>query len=83
MSHVPYASVVGIIMYDMVCTRFDVSHIVDVIRKYMKTQEKSIGRQQNGLCYLKGTLMSIWFQENTRTPLTLTLGMQIQIMLEI
>ena len=35
MSHVPYASAVGSIMYAMVCTRPDSSHVVSVISRYM------------------------------------------------
>ena len=35
MSEVPYASVVGILMYAMVCTRPDILHAVGVVSKYM------------------------------------------------
>ena len=35
MSHAPYASVVGSLMYAMVCTRLDISHVVGVLRRYM------------------------------------------------
>ena len=35
MSHVPYASVVGILMYAMVCTSLVISHAVGVLSKYM------------------------------------------------
>ena len=35
MSKVPYANVVGCLMYLMVCTRPDISHAVSVISKYM------------------------------------------------
>ena len=34
-SHVPYATAVGSIMYAMVCTRPDISHAVSVISQYM------------------------------------------------
>jgi hypothetical protein len=37
MECVPYASVVGSIMYAMVCTRPNISHSVGVLRKYMST----------------------------------------------
>ena len=40
MSHVPYASVVGRLMYAMVCTRPDISHAVGVSSKYMPKQRK-------------------------------------------
>ena len=35
MSHVPYASVVGSLMYAMVCTRLDIAHAVGVLTRYM------------------------------------------------
>jgi hypothetical protein len=35
MARVPYASFVGIIMYVIVCTRPDISHVVGVSRRYM------------------------------------------------
>jgi hypothetical protein len=35
MSHVPYASVVGILMYAMICTRLDITHVVGVLSRYM------------------------------------------------
>lgn len=35
MSRVPYASVVGSLMYAMVCTRPDIAHAVGVLRRYM------------------------------------------------
>jgi hypothetical protein len=35
MSHVPYASVVGSLMYAMVCTRLDIAHAVGVLSKNM------------------------------------------------
>jgi hypothetical protein len=40
MAHVPYASVVGSLMYAMVCTRPDISHAVGVLRRYMSTPGK-------------------------------------------
>jgi hypothetical protein len=42
MSCVLYFSVVGSLMYVMVCTRLDISHAVDVINRYMEDP----GRQQ-------------------------------------
>ena len=35
MSHVPYASSVGSLMYAMVCTRLDIAHVVGVLSWYM------------------------------------------------
>jgi hypothetical protein len=40
MSHVPYVSVVGNLMYVMVCTRPDIAHAVGVLRKYMSKPGK-------------------------------------------
>jgi hypothetical protein len=34
-SEMPYASVIGKVMYAMVCTRPDIAHGVGVVRKYM------------------------------------------------
>jgi len=35
MSKVPYALVVGSLMYAMFCTRPDIAHVVGVVRRYM------------------------------------------------
>jgi hypothetical protein len=40
MSLVPYVSVVGSLMYEMVCTRSDISHAVGVLSRYMSKLEK-------------------------------------------
>jgi hypothetical protein len=40
MSHVPYASAVGILMYGMVCTRPNISHVVGVLRRDMSKPKK-------------------------------------------
>jgi len=40
MSEVPYALVVGILMYAMVCTRPDIAHAVGVVSRYMKNPGK-------------------------------------------
>jgi hypothetical protein len=53
MAHVPYASVVGSLMYVMVCTQPDISHAVGVLRRYMSTPGKSTGqlsREYSGIC---------------------------------
>jgi hypothetical protein len=63
MSHVPYASAVGSLMYAMVCTRPDIAHAVGVLSKYMSkpgkehwTTVKRVfrylrGTTSYGLCY--------------------------------
>jgi poly(3-hydroxybutyrate) depolymerase len=40
MSHVPYASVGGNLMYAMVCTRPDIAHAVGVLSRYMSNPGK-------------------------------------------
>jgi hypothetical protein len=40
MARVPYASVVGSIMYMMVCTRIYIAHAVGVLSRYMSTPGK-------------------------------------------
>jgi hypothetical protein len=40
MSRVPYASAVGSLMYAMVCTRLDISHVVGVLSRYMSKPGK-------------------------------------------
>ena len=35
MSRVPYTNAIGSLMYAMVCTRPDISHVVDVVSMYM------------------------------------------------
>jgi hypothetical protein len=40
MAHVLYESVVGIIMYVMVCTQPDISHVVGVLIRHMSTPKK-------------------------------------------
>ena len=40
MSHVPYASAVGSLMYALVCTRPDIAHAVGVLSRYMSKPGK-------------------------------------------
>jgi hypothetical protein len=40
MAHDPYESVVGFLMYAMVCTRPNIAHAVGVLRRYMSTPGK-------------------------------------------
>jgi hypothetical protein len=63
MSHVPYASAVGSLMYVMVCTRPDIAHAVGVLSRYLSklvkehwTTVKRVFRYLHGttiygLCY--------------------------------
>jgi len=45
MTHVPYASVVGSLMYVMLCTKPDLSQSVSIISKYSTIPVGVIGRQ--------------------------------------
>ena len=49
MSRVPYASVVGSLMYAMVCTRPEIAHAVGVLSRYMSTREGALENSKEGL----------------------------------
>eukprot|EP00253_Pinus_taeda_P033986 PITA_33986 len=63
MSHLPYASAVGSLMYAMVCTRPDIAHAVGVLSRFMSKPGKEhsttmkpvfrylCGTSDYGLCY--------------------------------
>jgi hypothetical protein len=63
MSHVPYVSAVGSLMYAMVCTRSDIAHALGVFNRYMSKPGKENwiavkrvfryirGTSSYGLCY--------------------------------
>ena len=56
MSHVPYSSVVGSIMYAMVCTRQDISHAINVVSRYMANPSKEHWQAMKWILqYLRGT----------------------------
>jgi hypothetical protein len=56
MSHVPYSSAVGSIMYAMVCTRPDISQAVNVVSRYMANPGKVHWQAVKWtLRYLQGT----------------------------
>ncbi|CAL0303421.1 unnamed protein product [Lupinus luteus] len=40
MSHIPYVSVVGSLMYAMVCTRPDLAYVVSMVSRYMHNPGK-------------------------------------------
>jgi hypothetical protein len=40
LSHVPYFSAIGSLMYAMVCTRLDIRHVVVVLSRYISKPEK-------------------------------------------
>jgi hypothetical protein len=63
MSHVPYVSVVGSLIYEMVYTRLEIAHVVGVLSRYMSKPGKKhwitvkmvfmylCGSAIYGLCY--------------------------------
>lgn len=56
MSKVPYASTVGRLMYAMVCTRPDISHVVGVVSRYMNNPGKEHWMAVKWILrYLRGT----------------------------
>ena len=48
MSHVPYSSAVGSLMYTMVCSRPDLSYVVSAVSRYMVNPVKNIEKQFSG-----------------------------------
>ena len=56
MIHVPYANAFGSLMYAIVCTRPDISHVVGFLSKYMSKQGKEHWRNVKMVFrYLHGT----------------------------
>jgi hypothetical protein len=56
MSMVPYSSIVGSLIYVMVCTRPDISHAVGVVSRYMKNLGKENWETVKWILrYLRGT----------------------------
>jgi len=69
MSHVPYASVVGSIMYAMVCTRPKMSQAVSVVNRYMGNPGKMHWQAEKWILrYLRGTKdIGLVFHKNHNT----------------
>jgi hypothetical protein len=56
MYRVPYSSTIGSLMYEMVCTRPDITHAVGVVRRYMNNPGKEHWEEVKwNLRYLIGT----------------------------
>ena len=68
MAHVPYASAVGCLMYAMVFTRLDISHLVGLLSQYMMNPGKehwtSIKKVFKYLCGT--TYFSIFYHGNSQ-----------------
>ena len=41
MSIIPYSSLIGSLMYAMVCTRTDISHVIGVVSRFLANPGKS------------------------------------------
>jgi hypothetical protein len=68
MSHVPYASVVGSLMYAIICTRPDIAHALGVLSKYMsKPGKENWTTIKRVFRYLHGTTdHAIYYQGKAR-----------------
>ena len=71
MSHVPYSSAVGSLMYAMVCTRPDLSHAVSVVSRYMHNPGKDHWEAVKWILrYVKGSIdRGLVFDRNKATTL--------------
>ncbi|XP_070014446.1 secreted RxLR effector protein 161-like [Nicotiana sylvestris] len=57
MSRVPYANVVGSLMYVMICTRPDISHAIRVVSRYMHDLGKEHWQAVKGILrYIRNTV---------------------------
>jgi ATP-binding cassette subfamily B (MDR/TAP) protein 1 len=68
MSRVPYSSVVGSLMYAMVCSRPDLAHELSVVSRYMANPRKEHWNAVQWICrYLRGTSNAcLLFGKSTR-----------------
>ena len=57
MKKVPYASVVGSLMYAMVCTRLDIAHAVGVVSKFFSNPGKEHWHAINGFSDISEVLL--------------------------
>ncbi|MCO5569013.1 hypothetical protein L7F22_022719 [Adiantum nelumboides] len=56
MAKVPYSSVVGSLMYSIICTRPDIAYAMEVVSEYMFNPGKKHWEAVKGImCYLNGT----------------------------
>ena len=56
MSHVPYVSAVGSLIYHMVCTRPDSSQAVSIVSRCMHDPGRVIGILRDGFCGISKVL---------------------------
>jgi hypothetical protein len=56
MSRVPYSSTIDSLMYEMICTRLDIAHVVAVVSRYMNNLGKEHWEAVKWILrYLRGT----------------------------
>ena len=56
MSRVPYASALGSLLYEMVCTRPNIAHVVEVLSRFMLKPRKKNWKTMNWVFrYLRNT----------------------------
>ncbi|GJY79663.1 retrovirus-related pol polyprotein from transposon TNT 1-94 [Tanacetum coccineum] len=55
---VPYASAVGSLMYDMVCTRPDLAHAVGVVSRFLSNPDSYLARNKDNMKSTSGYLMT-------------------------
>ena len=65
MAKVPYSSVIGSLMYAMVCTRSDIAHAVGVVSRFLENSRKEHWEAVKWILrYLRGTQMNVCFLEH-------------------
>ena len=61
MSRVPYSSVMGSLMYTMVCSCPDLAYAVNVVNKYMaKPGKESSSMDHATLAWIQYCLFAVW-----------------------
>ena len=65
MSHIPYASVVGSLMYAMVCTRPDLAQAVSVVSRHLKENRKKISLSRISSRYLHQNVKHVTTMKET------------------
>nr|KYP72141.1 Retrovirus-related Pol polyprotein from transposon TNT 1-94 [Cajanus cajan] len=48
MQQIPYASMVGSLIYVIVCTRLDIAYVVGIVSRFLSNHVKSIEMLLNG-----------------------------------
>ena len=84
MSHVPYASAIRSVMYAIVCTHPDISHVVRAVSRFMGNLRKTHWQALKWITqYLKGTSDVGLVYDRILIHVAILLAMRILIALEI